>query len=508
MPHPAASAAPARARHVEPGVPSGVSVVFAALAVGLALVRFYKFRPFLDEPHAFRQAWTSAYALEFYRFDMNIFRPSIIAMGNYRHILIEFPVPEWLTALIYHATGPTLIVDRLLSMTFFFGSAYFLFRAVELVQDRLFAWIVALIYMGAPLGIYFSRAIHIDSAALCFGHALLYYFLRYGAEGRRRDLILASIASALGLLIKAPYVFYLILPALYIQLARGHRRRAAMSAIAFGVALMLGVAWFLYAQSVNRQAPDLSFVRGYETAADRLDFYLGSAGRRLNGQEWATIGTRIRREIAANVWWVLVPLGLIWRRHARAAWAFAAVWSLSSLLFLLLFFAANSIHNYYQLAFVAPFALWMAIPLYRWMRTEGSGGRALRPLAIVLIAAYAATGVRFATGNYYAVDELGVRVGQFVRLRTTDRDLVIMAFNDAYNFDPRYLYYADRRGWSVHAPWLEPRAIVGLRAQGATAVVTSEMWPAPEPTRRYLDGQRLIGILNVGDKRVFLHRID
>jgi hypothetical protein len=494
------------------GVHSGnpgrhLTLAFAAIAVALVLVRFHSFRPFLDEPHAFRQAWTSSYALEFYRFDMNILRPSIPAMGDYRHILIEFPLCEWMTALVYHATGPTLLVDRLVSIAFFLGSACFLFWTIALVQDRLMAWVATLVYMSAPLGIYYSRAVHIDSATLCFGHALLYYFVRYGQTGRRGDLVRAFLASALGFLVKAPYVFYLILPALVLQ-PRDHRRRAVLSVLTFGAALAVGLAWYSYAQSMNRAAPDLSFIRGYETAADNLDFYVGAIGRRLNGEEWATILTRLRREIAVEVWWVLVPLALIWCRRLSGLVTFAAVWTIGSLVFLVLFFAANSMHNYYQLNFMAPFALWMAIPLYACVTAEGRARGLLRALALASIVAYAAMGVRFAVRNYYWIDELGMRVGEFVRFRTTERDLVIMAFNDAYYLDPRYLYYATRRGWSIHAAWLEPRAIEGLRPHGATAVVTSDLWSPPESTVRYLEGLRLIDVLEIGDKHVFLHRLD
>jgi hypothetical protein len=34
-----------------------------------------------------------------------------------------------------------------------------------------------------------------------------------------------------------------------------------------------------------------------------------------------------------------------------------------------------------------------------------------------------------------------------------------MAFSDAYFLDPRYLCYAQRRGWSIRSALLEPRAI-------------------------------------------------
>jgi hypothetical protein len=83
----------------------GIEIACAVIAVGLASVRFQHFRPFLDEPHAFRQAWTSSYTLSLFRGDMNIFRPSIPSAGDFGHILIEFPIPEWITALLYHVFG-------------------------------------------------------------------------------------------------------------------------------------------------------------------------------------------------------------------------------------------------------------------------------------------------------------------------------------------------------------------------------------------------------------------
>jgi hypothetical protein len=484
-----------------------LSIIFPALALGLALARFHAFRPFLDEPHAFRQAWTSGYTQQFYAVEMNIFRPSILAMGDYRHILIEFPLPEWIAAAIYHATGPTLLVDRAVSIGFFLASAYFLFRAIALVRDTRMAWLVTLLYLAAPLGIYYSRAVHIDSAALAFGHALLFYFLRYGETGRGSDLTRAFLASALGLLVKAPYVFFLVAPALYVQVSRGHRRRALVSTAAFTVALGIGIAWYLYAQAVNRAAPDLGFVRGYQSAADRLDFYLGDAARRTNPREWMSIASRAGREIAVHAWWILIPIALVSRRHVRELWDFAAVWTLGSLAFVGLFFAASSMHHYYQLPLIAPFAIWLAIPLYRGLCARGRLAPVLQVLAMSLVAAYCASGVWFAFRHYYWVDELGVRVGRYVAARTNDRDLVIMAFNDAQFLDPRYLYYAGRRGWTVHGPWLEPRAIEGLRAHGATTVVTSDRWAPPPRTVRYLEGQELTGVLTLTGMRVFVHRI-
>jgi hypothetical protein len=484
-----------------------LTLAFGALASGLVLARLYKFRPFLDEPHAFRQAWTAGYSREFYAFDMNIFRPSIVSMGDYRHVVIEFPLPEWIAAAVYHVTGPTLLVDRALSVLFFVASAYFLFRAIELVQDSLMSWLTTLVYMAAPLGIYYSRAVHIDAAALAFGNGLLFYFLRYGKTGRARDLACAFVASAFGLLVKAPYVFFLILPVLYVLLARGRRSRTRTAAAVFAAALAVGLGWYFYAQAVNSGAPDLSFIRGYESTANRLDFYLGDAGRRLNLREWSTLFGRVNREIAVGIWWVLLPLAIVQRRRFRELWNFASVWTMAALVYVVMFFAANSMHHYYQLPLVAPFAVWAAMGLYGLVTAQRRAVALRQAAAFVVVAAYAVSGTWFAFHNYYAIDELGMRVGRYVNARTADRDLVIMAFNDAQFFDPRYLYYAGRRGWTIHASWLEPEDIEKLRPYGATTIVTSDRWKAPSPTVEYLEKQELTGVLTLTDLRIFVHRL-
>jgi len=41
-------------------------------------------------------------------------------------------------------------------------------------------------------------------------------------------------------------------------------------------------------------------------------------------------------------------------------------------------------------------------------------------------------GVRIDVRSYYQVERKGIALGQFVQSTTNDRDLVIMAFNDAY----------------------------------------------------------------------------
>src|SRR5262249_4652379 len=151
---------------------------------------------------------------------------------------------------------------------------------------------------------------------------------RYGESGRTKDLVAGTLGAAVGFLVKGPYGFYLMLPVVYVQLTRSERGRAVISTNACGGALRIGLPWCLDPQAVNRQAPDLSFIRGYESTADRLDFYVGGqSDERLSIEPWRTIGVRVRDEIAARYWWPLVPIAFFWPGMRRMK-MLAAVWTL------------------------------------------------------------------------------------------------------------------------------------------------------------------------------------
>ncbi len=284
--------------------------LFRTLVAVLVVCRFYAFRTELDHPHLWRQADTAFYSLGFYRFGMNIFTPSVAWMGSYRHVILEFPLTEWIAACVYILSGPTILVDRLVNFAFFLGSAFYLFRIVRLVSDDTLARIATLLYMAAPLGIYYSRAAHIDFTAVCFSHALLYYTMRVVVSGRRRDLALAIGAGTLAFVIKSPYAFYLIVPALtFCYLRRADRERWLETLAAFAIPALAFCGWFAYVQSVNRQAPDLSFIPSYHTHVDRFRWYLGTMADRWRLEPWLNVTGRVFREIAVTVWWVLVPFG-------------------------------------------------------------------------------------------------------------------------------------------------------------------------------------------------------
>jgi 4-amino-4-deoxy-L-arabinose transferase-like glycosyltransferase len=482
--------------------------LFWSLTAALIVCRFYQFRPYLDHPHLFRQAETAFYSLGFYRFGFNVFSPSVGWLGGYRRAILEFPLTEWISACVYLITGPTILVDRLVTLAFFLGSAFFLFRIVKLVCDRLMAQIATLLYMAAPLGIYYSRAVHVDFTAVCFTHAFFYWTLRFIESRQARTLLAAVIAGILAFIIKAPYVFYLIVPILWFCYERRvDLKTLVLVAFAFAVPGVAFLSWFSYSQRVNAQAPDLSFIPSYFMQVNRFGWFFGTWSDRLRLDLWQTVIGRVYREIAATVWWILAPIGLLTSRRFDRYYSFTISWTLGTLIYLIIFLTLNADHSYYQIPFIAPFCLWLAPAIYRSWTEAPPLGRWGRPVAAATLIAFAASSMYITTRRFYRIDPLQLAIGHFIETNSDPDDLIVMAHTDAKFADPSFLFYAHRYGWSVGPDELSARVIEGLKPHGATAVVTSTFWPPSSQVQPYLETLPVDKTLNIDGGLVTIRRL-
>ncbi len=485
-----------------------MTTLFWSLTAALVACRFYQFRPYLDHPHLFRQAETAFYSLGFYRFGLNIFSPSVGWLGAYRRVILEFPLTEWISACLYFLTGPTILVDRLVNLAFFLGSAFFFFRIVALIHDRLMAQITTLLYMAAPLAIYYSRAVHVDFTAVCFAHAFFYGMLRFVESRRARDLWGAVGAGVIAFMIKSPYVFYLLIPVLWFcYQRRAGTKSLLMILVAFALPSAAFVGWFSYSQRVNAHAPDLSFIPSHFVQVNRFGWFFGTAADRLRLDLWQTVIGRVYREIASTVWWVLAPIGLLMRNELRAFYGFTASWTVGTLVYLLLFLTLNADHSYYQIPFIAPFCLWLAPAIYGCWSGRPPLGRSGRPAAAALLIAFAASSMFVTSRRFYRIDPLQLAIGSFIEAKTSPDDLIVMAHTNAKFADPSFLFYAHRYGWSIGPDEISRQVIEGLTPLGASVVVTSTLWPPDQRARAFLEALPLDGSLNIGGGQVTIRRL-
>lgn len=457
---------------------------FAVLLALLILQRCFHLGETIDGSHSGRQCDTLWYALDIYRNGLDhVLRPGVCWMGAHETLALECPLPEALMALAFRVLGPRLLWARLIVLLSFLGSAWYLHRIVEYLRGRRTARLATLLYAAMPLALVFSRAVHVDFAAVFCAHAMLYHLVRGYDEGSTRRVALGALFGTLAFLIKAPYAFYLFLPFAFHALRQPKLRALARWSPLLLIMVLAFGTWRWHAGRVNAAAPDWSFIPNYFKFTEMGWWYYGPLSSRLDPRAWLALGRRTVNETCGALGLYLLLIGLIVRPADPRAVGFFRLWFLGVLAYVAIFFNLNVIHDYYQIPFLAPVAFFLALAL-EWLFLDRAGPlttvRSALPLALTLLL-LAGGYVRTAETYHYAVDHVVVSAGRAIREHTPPDALVIGSLrrDQAWWFDPRLLCRADRRGWAIPLRHLSEAVIGGLAREGAThlAIVTDAPLP-------------------------------
>jgi hypothetical protein len=366
-------------------------------------------------------------------------------------------------------------------------AAVYLHLLVRDVAGRRPAWLATLAYLAFPLAQFYSRSAHVDFAATALGHAMLHH----GSIACRRRSVaqtaLATLAGTVAVMIKAPAVMPLFLTfAIAVVAWRGWSAfRPALPILALPT--LAFALWWRHVEAVNQAAPDWSFLPGYYKGAQPPGWYFGTLEMRLELANWIRLARRVAIEMATPLGAGLALLGGF-RRGGTAApdgsagLRLALVWLGAAVLYLLTFFQLNLIHNYYQIPLLAPLAFMVGLGadvlIARTPRLGPIPTGAAAFAAFLVVAA-----VMPARLGYYRIDWLRVTAGRLIEERVPRQDLVVACDHGSGFTDPRLLFRADRSGWSLAIPDLDPERVRRLADLGArwVAVVTDPGHPGLAP---------------------------
>ncbi|RLE27518.1 MAG: hypothetical protein DRJ65_02580 [Acidobacteria bacterium] len=449
------------------------SAMVILLILGALLLRAPHMGESIDSPHTWRQCDTAQYIHAFYADGIDLLHPSVCWMGNYRTLILEFPLPEAVSAVAYHLFGPSHITARWVTLIFFIGSTLFLFLFVRTITDRETARLATVISMIVPLALFYSRAVHIDYGALFFAHAMAWLW----AEAIKRDsgawLWMGSIPAALALIIKAPYVLPFVPLLIWMTLSRRRWKLVFRHAPALILPALVLIAWQWHAMTVNGAAPDWFFIPTYRRFTNNAHWYFGVWSMRLNPAHWLVLGQRFVFEITGLVGLALAVVGL-WATAFKRRWSL--FWWIAGAGFgILVFFNLNIMHNYYQLALVGPASVAIALGILRITGLAKARGPAIHHLVVLaLVLIVGIESIRWSEEHYYEVLEPLRTAGLAIGTVVPEGELVVISYGGLDPRSPHLLYRARRYGWSIPDRDLKPDLIQRLEEEGATwlAVVT------------------------------------
>lgn len=427
----------------------------------LALFRMFHISGPVDDPHAWRQLDTKQYIDSYYYDQAPFLKPSVCWMGGHKTLILEFPLPEYLVAELHEIFGPSLIVERLFFLGFFLLAMYFFYKSLELIFDNYVPLLATFIAGLAPLSLFYSRAIHIDFFAIAFSLGMLYFCMYAIRFKDKRSLLLSILFASVAFLTKAPYAFYFAIPIVVFAFQEKQVHWFFKRSIGFLLPVLLLLLWVKYSKITNEKIPDWSFIPNFNRFTEMWYWYFGTMQQRSIGANWITIGDRIFIEILGYSGSLLFLLGAIFCKKNKSYF-----WSLSllvgTLIYLLIFFNLNLMHNYYQLPFVLPLAIFCAMGI-QWMIGKSKRfGSFSMAVPLVCLAFFTIESVRYAETNYYVIHEDVTKVADEIAKFTNREDLVIVSYQGLTPQCPLVLQPAGRYGWSIPTNDLTPELIYEL----------------------------------------------
>jgi 4-amino-4-deoxy-L-arabinose transferase-like glycosyltransferase len=302
--------------------------------------------------HLWRQTQTLSTARNFLFGHWNILMPEIDSNYNQPFVLLEFPIYQFVLALLWKVFGFSYEIGRLFSISLIVAASWMTGKIAENFLERPLKFFSHTL-LALPFVVFWSRTFMIDTMVLFAVVGTVYALLEIDRKKSLKALPLFFLMLALLLLIKPNIAIIPFCLCLYFFLSRASLRQhwAALSLTVLA-ALSLGLGWFIHAKAVNLSNPHV-----YTNMA--LDWFWGKPEQLKDPWSLGVIFWRFVINCSGWAFFICSLLGCILSR--RRVLYLTCI--LSCLLYLLAAPNLNLVHSYYQLPLSFPIALVIIVGL-------------------------------------------------------------------------------------------------------------------------------------------------
>jgi 4-amino-4-deoxy-L-arabinose transferase-like glycosyltransferase len=382
-----------------------------------------------------RQTDTESIARNFIKYKFNIFYPQF----NYDgvppiYVQLEFQITTFLIAILYKVLGYHIWLARLVPISFFMLSAFYLY----LIAKRFFSMPQALaaiiIYSLLPINIYFSRAIMPEAALLCFFNGAFYFFLKWRDNQRFSTLIIAAIFTCLAISQKLPAAFMgLAMIALCFEKYKFRLIKQWQLWVFAAISLIPNLIYFLWLGTIAEQ----KFVNGIAVKHIIPKFLTA-----VNSPEAFKFYTTKLPEAFGKPVLFLALIGLFTVLHKKERPLL--YWAIAMLLEVLLI--VSVIKFKYYLILLAPILALLAGKMLGLLWNKYYLGKAILLLFIFTYAYHSYQSVQ----KEFEVQYWLVQAAEIIDTYTQPDDLVVIS-----TFHPVILTLSDRAGWRANLKYHE-----------------------------------------------------
>lgn len=489
------------------------SALLLILLLGTAIRLQYLDLPFA-EAHRWRFVTNLDVTRNFFTRSMNIFWPQASWGGPAAYLGMEFPLLQWLAAVLYKLFGEHEVLCRLVTIAFSVATIAVVFtlgkRLFGVAAGRAAAFLVAV----SPSMVFFGRTFLSDVPMVCFMVAGLLGYVAYLETGNRGHALAGAVCTALAGLVKLPAVAIIGPIAWAAWRARGWTAlRDRWLTFGVGVGLVVVALWYWHADRIYHMTglTEAIFHSSDNPPPELMPF----TNHSLPVIHWGNYALLAQWDYYDRMrdwtWHLhLTPVGFslaligLATMSGVAGYDVVVIWLAAVLSTMLASAVGSFYHEFHQLPLVPPAAMLfglVAAPLFdgEWLRRRFGGWWGVPAAAALAVSlawmAFIYSGV---VRYYFRPDglDLGTMdVGRVVRERTVPGDYVItIEFGEYGNNSPVLLYRAERRGWSFDAKTITPHVVEYLRTRYHTRylVTTVDIAPVNRDLALYLRDKKAI----------------
>lgn len=484
-----------------------ILIIFVVCLVWAAFMASVGWNHKLADPHAFRQtqtAITSYYLIRggpFLRYETPV-------LGYPWSIPFEFPLYQWIVATTCRVFPIQLDQSgRLISEIFFLLSLATMWCLLSELRVRpVYRLVLITLTLVSPQYIFWSRSFMIESTALFFCLAYLYFIARYIRTRKTIDLCIAGLFGVVGALVKATTfpAFALVGALLYVLSLRRKNSGFAKSPrvllphilptlVFLFLPVLITWMWVQYTDQIKT----LNIVGRHMTSSGLQTWNFGLLSQRFSESTWKTLLSEMVPDLVGNPLILLLSgLSLFLARHRALAFIISIFGFLSAFF---IFTNLYVIHNYYAYAsgvFLIAAVSWSIVGLL-----EGKWWH--RVLGLVLFLICVVNSVVSYNQRLYFVQKLGdseiTDVARAIKNSTQPKDVLLIFGRDWSSDLP---YYSERRaivwpGWT----WLEPELGQAIGKLGDNRIGAFVLCNGTEKDPQLI--QRLAGIVGTANQPAY-----
>lgn len=410
--------------------------------------------------HVWRQTQTQMTINNFYEEEMNILNPRQNDRGEGDGIFrMEFPLMQYLVAILYKIFGKYLIITRLFMFLIGILSIAGIFQLIKILfKNEHIALLTSFAFCFSPSFYYHTINPLPDNFALCLAIWGMVFFFKSLENNRFFYHVISTFLLAVAALCKLPFILYFIVPItifiiLFIEKQQTKQINLKITVTFLGI--LLGMSWYLWVVSSWQNG----IVKGVLDNQENWQTIL----KYINVNLFSTLPELLLNYVSVPFFLLAFYFFIKNKAYQNPHFKLLLAWAITLLAYVL--FEINmiaSVHDYYLFPFYPLLFIILAYGFHQCF-LHPSWRKALGVLCLLPITCYLRMSGRWNLESPNFNKNLLIYKEELQK--AVPKNALCVIGSDQSHFI--YCYYLDKKGWVFDHDNLDTKSLEKMIKQGA-----------------------------------------